>query len=628
MKQNIFLNIILLILFARVVNSQTINEIPFLQERPLIDGSSKKELDKYPFQKFNYIDKSDSANKDYDVRYKLAYGMDFFYIYIESEGDSLTCRDRGYQAGDGFHLVFGLPKEGKEPTDEFYVLGFSAQKNESIFGRKIQWYRNINLEFKILGEETKFVTRAINGKLIFELLIPWETIYPYHPFLSPGIGFNLCFVKAVGKEEMNYYYILRDDNIQSEQHERLYSTLKFQTPSSFAQSQGYMILDKNHIYENDSITAKLSILSEGSSTQNFSIRLFSGENYPVKRINYELMCDKGLNYFEKKISLSNLFEGGYTIKYFIPGTKSTGTAYLSVLKAFDAGNFKKILDDSKEKISTGSYNSIKFLTDDISGDLNNLKDYETCAPVREKINSLNKILSGISESKDLLKNKTGIFRRAFLSNLDTAYRPYSVKIPGDYNQSKKYPLLVFLHGSGQDDRALSYGANSPDEFIELCPNARGTSNCYATPEALTDIKEAINDVIENYNIDSSKIVIGGFSMGGYGAYRFYYECPGLFKAVAVISGHPDLANKWMGSGYINFLDEKNLEKFKNTPVFIFHGSQDLNCPFALTKELVEKLRKTGTDVTFVIDDTGHGMTKIENRTEYYNWLKKIVGIPQ
>jgi predicted esterase len=114
-------------------------------------------------------------------------------------------------------------------------------------------------------------------------------------------------------------------------------------------------------------------------------------------------------------------------------------------------------------------------------------------------------------------------------------------------------------------------------------------------------------------------------MGGYGAYRIFYEYPELFNGIAVFSGHPNLANKWIGVGYPDFLDKKFLKPFKNIPVFIFHSKNDLNCPYELTEQLVAKLRQSGAKVEFVTTtDTGHGIIDKNNLPVYYKWLKYIL----
>jgi predicted esterase len=164
-----------------------------------------------------------------------------------------------------------------------------------------------------------------------------------------------------------------------------------------------------------------------------------------------------------------------------------------------------------------------------------------------------------------------------------------------------------------------------NNFIEIAPYGRGTSNCFTADGAETDVLEAIKDAIENYPVNASEIILAGFSMGGYGAYRIYHEYPGMFKGVAVFSGHPSLATKWLGDGYPDFLDPSYLKTFRNTPVFIYHSKNDLNCPYSLTLELVSKLRYAGAKVEFLItSEGGHGIIDKEYLPKYFNWVRETI----
>lgn len=50
----------------------------------------------------------------------------------------------------------------------------------------------------------------------------------------------------------------------------------------------------------------------------------------------------------------------------------------------------------------------------------------------------------------------------------------------------------------------------------------------------------------------------------------------------MLSGQPDLAIHYFpGEDHPNFLEDKNLGKFKGMPIFIFHRREDLKCPFAI-----------------------------------------------
>jgi predicted esterase len=180
---------------------------------------------------------------------------------------------------------------------------------------------------------------------------------------------------------------------------------------------------------------------------------------------------------------------------------------------------------------------------------------------------------------------------------------------------------VFLHGSGQDDRGQLDRDYLPQDFILLAPNGRGTSNAYTADRAQDDIREAVEDVCANYSVDRSRVVLAGFSMGGYGVYRTQFEDPKRYRALAVFSGHPDLGSRFTGSNQPNFLDDTNLAPFRGVPVFIFHGTRDRNCPFEDTQAVVRKLEKAGALVeTRYEEGKGHELPSPQTAAAFLNWL--------
>jgi predicted esterase len=113
-------------------------------------------------------------------------------------------------------------------------------------------------------------------------------------------------------------------------------------------------------------------------------------------------------------------------------------------------------------------------------------------------------------------------------------------------------------------------------------------------------------------------------MGGYGVCRIFYEHPAKFKALAIFSGQPDLANEWLEGEQINFLEERNINILKDIPIFIFHGKEDKNVPFEKAVEFVNKLKKINTNYLFYSENTGHDAPPKDIMEKYYNWLDDVI----
>jgi predicted esterase len=122
------------------------------------------------------------------------------------------------------------------------------------------------------------------------------------------------------------------------------------------------------------------------------------------------------------------------------------------------------------------------------------------------------------------------------------------------------------------------------------------------------------------------MLLTGFSMGGYGVYRTFYETPAKFRAVAVFSGAPAMGRRYApGENPPDFSDERNLQAFRNIPVFVFHGEKDRNVPIGATRELVGKLQKVGARVEFRVEpDKGHERPSREGIEVFKTWVRQVL----
>jgi predicted esterase len=245
--------------------------------------------------------------------------------------------------------------------------------------------------------------------------------------------------------------------------------------------------------------------------------------------------------------------------------------------------------------------------------------------VRFALEDLTTALAIAGQGGDPVAARKGIQRRAYRSALDGTLQPYEIKTPADLDTAKRRPLFVYLHGSGEDERGqLARGLAGP-EFVAVAPRGRGTSNAFSADHAQDDIREAIADAIANYPVDESRVVLAGFSMGGYGVYRTFWENPKRYRALAVFSGDPSIATRFLGAGHPDFLDPKYLETFRGIPVFVFHGGKDRNCPIENTRKLVAMLQKAGARVEFHCEEEkGHEAASAETMAAFRNWLVAVV----
>lgn len=177
---------------------------------------------------------------------------------------------------------------------------------------------------------------------------------------------------------------------------------------------------------------------------------------------------------------------------------------------------------------------------------------------------------------------------------------YRLMLPADYDKEKTYPLVIFLHGSGErgDDNVaqLVHGMNdfSKDEnrtkfpcfvMAPQCPRSsswarfrRGETPAPEPSEPLQLVLELIDKLQKDYSIDSRRLYLTGLSMGGYGTWDLIQRYPDKFAAAAPVCGGGD---------------EQQAAKLVRLPIWIFHGDKDTSVPPERSREMVAAIKTAG-----------------------------------
>ncbi|MBN1221970.1 MAG: prolyl oligopeptidase family serine peptidase, partial [Candidatus Aminicenantes bacterium] len=135
-----------------------------------------------------------------------------------------------------------------------------------------------------------------------------------------------------------------------------------------------------------------------------------------------------------------------------------------------------------------------------------------------------------------------------------------------------------------------------------------------------DVMECIDHVKKIYEIEEKNIVLDGFSMGGYGAWRLGLLHPEIFRAVIIRSGAivPPLYLK--GENVLDLLEDA---KGVDWNVFIIHGDKDDAVPVGNAREAVEKLKALGIAHTYLeVKNAAHG--GYDKWHEIFKWLNTVM----
>ena len=603
--------------------------VTYLSQAPEIDGVLDESLGDLPIRRFNLVEKSAADNPDFNLSYRLGYGARFLYVYVEVEAEEITYRDRAYQNGDGFALVLTHPAPGNAPTREFYVLACSAVNRPSMeWTRRIFWYYNVDNLFLPTGEETKSAFHDGDGTIAFELLLPWVDVHPYHPWLSDGIGFNLALAKAVGEKGVSSYRVV-DAGIGNENSPREYALLRFEQPRHAGEPQTFVLLGRNHLSEGDTLRARAVTVAAQPGAEELVVFTQAGEKTNVDYAIESYECEPGLTFRDFEVKASNLPAGGYVASWLSQNNESQGESGFSILPAFDPGALKRRLDGAGRALSPGSHTTLEFMIEEVEADLAELYPYEKAAAQRIRISRLIDYVEKAEAGSDRFAAQREFVRMAYRSRLDDTLQPYMVWIPKDFDPGRKYPLLVFLHGSASTETNIrGWRDIIPEGFIALGPRGRGPSNCYSWDNAQTDVAEAVQAVKENFPIDERNVLLAGFSMGGYGVYRTFYEAPETYRGIAVFSGMPTARfdpAEHKDAKVVDFTRPENIKKFKGVPVFVFHGKRDLNVSYDATERFVVQLERAGVPVQFHAEaDKGHESPSDETIRAFFAWVGGVL----
>jgi len=197
-----------------------------------------------------------------------------------------------------------------------------------------------------------------------------------------------------------------------------------------------------------------------------------------------------------------------------------------------------------------------------------------------------------------------------LVNYDVNYLLY---LPEDYERSsKKWPLVLFLHGSGERGSDIELvKRNGPPKLVEEGKKFAFILVSPQCPErTIWDNKMliALLDEIESkYNVDKNREYLTGLSMGGHATWSLAIQYPERFAAIIPIcaAGYP-----------------QDVYVLKDVPVWVFHGQKDDVVPITEGQQMVNALEKEGGSVKFTIyPEAGHdAWTETYNNPEIYEWL--------
>ena len=223
-------------------------------------------------------------------------------------------------------------------------------------------------------------------------------------------------------------------------------------------------------------------------------------------------------------------------------------------------------------------------------------------------------------------------KELFVSDKDSL--PYRLLLPENFDNAKKYPLIIFLHGAGErgsdnelqlvhgKDLFINMNKNNNFPSIVVFPqcsknsywaNVSRINNSFSFSDNPTENKSLklvegmINELQSNFKINSNQIYIGGLSMGGMGTFELVYRNPDMFAAAFAICGgaNPKIA-----------------EKISKTNWRIYHGDKDFVVPVKLSIDMYNSIKSFNKNVYLKIyPDVNHNSwDNVFREPDLFPWL--------
>jgi len=189
----------------------------------------------------------------------------------------------------------------------------------------------------------------------------------------------------------------------------------------------------------------------------------------------------------------------------------------------------------------------------------------------------------------------GIYEMEYQSSGATLY--YSISIPEEYTGKTEVPLIVALHYGGY--AGPYYGKMILRDMVEVAFHKLGAiivapdvpASDWTHPISERYVLELMDLIEETYNVDSSRVLVTGYSMGGIGTWHFASRVPDRFSAAIVMAGAPPA---------------DALETDWEVPLYVIQGREDELFPVDESMLVVSKLQSRGENVKLrILDDVTH-----------------------
>jgi predicted esterase len=256
-------------------------------------------------------------------------------------------------------------------------------------------------------------------------------------------------------------------------------------------------------------------------------------------------------------------------------------------------------------------------------DLVNAGEIAVTSDVKGAITHANTALNQLAKGQHPLKTRRGDIHWAYRSTVDNTLQPYRVFVPADYEPTRKWPLVVALHGMGGDENSFFNGYDNgvikriaqERGYLVVCPKGRQPASMYLAA-AEKDVIDVLAEVKRDYAIDADRVYLTGHSMGGYGTWSVSTNHPDLFAALAPFAGGglPPVMMK--------------LPAIKHIPWIVVHGDADPTVSVEESRKMVKAGKELGIKIKYIeVAGGNHSNIVVPNIPAIFDWFEMHKRLP-
>lgn len=164
---------------------------------------------------------------------------------------------------------------------------------------------------------------------------------------------------------------------------------------------------------------------------------------------------------------------------------------------------------------------------------------------------------------------------------------YIVRYPDSFEEGKKYPVILQLHGAGTRGdnievlRSGSFHFNCHHEYVGVAPLCSKNTwyDCFETLERFVDM------IAKESFTDPERLYLIGASMGGYATWQLAMSMPEYFAAIVPVCGG---GMSW------------NAFRLVNVPIWAHHGAKDPTVAVEESERMVDAVNRSGGNAKLTV----------------------------